>query len=197
MTAPAPIVRKLALAQLAPFAGNARAALVRVGVADWEHAGVFQAHLTARCWLCDARTAPEILAALFTVGEVPAGRPAEALARLRQAYCCHAGCESRFYELTCTPHPKVDWATIGTDARPEPSQSSVGLAVSGAVMRQITHAMRSQLTWKLAVGLALLVGLLAWRQWWTGGSIPFFRAAKTFTSEGVAPEPMLPDDDPE
>lgn len=190
----APIVRKLALAQLAAFARNARAALAQAGIPDLEHAGVFRTHIAARCCGCDARLSPEVVAALFTGAALQAGRPADGLARLREEYCLRTGCESRFYELTFSPHPLVDWAAIGTDSQPDSPQASVNLAVGGAVVRTTARAVRAQLSWKLAAAVALLLALLAWRQWWTGGSIPFFREAKTFTSEGIAPEPIPSDD---
>jgi hypothetical protein len=196
MNATAPIVRKLGLAQLTPFARNARSALSQAGIADLEHAAAFQSHITARCCVCDARPSPEVVGALLTGAELEAGRPAEELARLRQEYCLRAGCESRFYELTFTPHPAVNWAAIGTDAQPESPHVSVGLAVGEAMVRKTAQAVRTQLTWKLAAALVFLLALLAWRQWWTGGSIPFFREAKTFTSEGVGAEPMVDDVDP-
>ena len=190
-----PIVRKLALAQFAPFARNARAALSQAGVADLEHAAVFQTQLTARCCGCDARLSPEMVAALFAGAEFPAGRPAEELARLRQGYCLRAACESRFYELAFAAHPAVDWTAIGTEAQADAPDSSAGLTVGRVVVRNTVQAVRSQLTWKLATAVLLLLSLLVWRQWWTGGSIPFFREAKTFTSEGGTSEPMSGDDD--
>ena len=190
------IVRKLALAQLAPFARNARAALSQAGVADLEHADVFQTQLTARCCGCDSRLSPEMVAALFAGAELPAGRPAEELARLRQGYCPRAACDSRFYELAFAAHPAVDWAAIGTEALAGAPDSSAGLTVGRVVVRNTVQAVRSQLTWKLAAAaVLLLLGLLVWQQWWTGGSIPFFREAKTFTSEGGTSEPMSGDDD--
>ncbi len=194
MSTSAQMVRKLALAQLAAFAGNARAALSQAGIPDLEHTGVFRSHVAARCCGCDARPLPEVVAALFTGAALEAGRPAAALARLREEYCLRAGCESRFYELTFTAHPLVDWAAVETDGQRDSPQASVNLAVGGAVVRSTARAVRAQLSWKLAAAVALLLALLAWRQWWTGGSIPFFREARTFTSEGIAPEPIPLDD---
>lgn len=196
MSASAPIARKLALGQLAPFARNARTALSQAGIADLEHAGVFQTHITARCCVCDARPSPEVVAALFTGATLEARRSTEELDRLRQEYCLRTGCESRFYELTFAPHPAVNWEAIGTDAQPETPSASIGLAVGEAVVRKTAQSVRAQLSWRLVAAVVLLLALLAWRQWWTGGSIPFFREAKTFTSEGVGPEPMTDDDDP-
>ena len=194
MSTSAPITRKLPLAQLAAFACNARAALSQAGVEDLEHAGVFRLHIAARCCGCDARPSPEVVTALFTGAALEAIRPAQELARLREEYCLRKDCKSRFYELTFAPHPLVDWAAIGTDSQPGSPQASVSLAVGGAVVRSTARAVRAQLSWKLAAAAALLIALLAWRQWWTGGSIPFFREAKTFTSEGIAPEPIPSDD---
>lgn len=189
-----PITRKLALTQLAPFAHGARAALSQAGVADLEHVRVFQTHVTARCCLCDARPSSEVLGALLTGAELEAGRPAEELARLRQEFCLRAGCESRFYELTFTPLPAVNWAAIGMDAQLKVPGPSVALAVSGAVVRTTAQTIRAQLTWKLAAAVALLLALVLWRQWWTGGSIPLLREARPFSSEVSTPEPLSADD---
>ncbi|KAF0178262.1 MAG: hypothetical protein FD161_2009 [Limisphaerales bacterium] len=196
MSASAPITRKLALAHLAPFARNARAALAQAGIADLAHAGVLQTHVAARCCLCDARPSPEVVGALFTGAELAAGRSAEELARLRQEYCLRIGCESRFYELTFAPHPAVKWAAIGTEVQADAPNAPVGLTVGEVVVRKTAQSVRAQLSWRLAAVVMLLLALLAWRQWWTGGSIPFFREARTFTSEGVGPEPMADDVDP-
>lgn len=196
MSASVASARKLALGQLAPFARNARAALSQAGLAELEHAGIFQTHIIARCCACDARPSPEVVGALFTGAELEAGRPAGELARLRQEYCLRAGCESRFYELTFARHPAVNWAAIGTEAQPDAPNAPVGLAVGEAVVRKTAQSVRAQLSWRLAAALVLLLALLAWRQWWTGGSIPFFREARTFTSEGTGAEPMDDDVDP-
>lgn len=194
MTSTAPIIRKFALGQLTPFARNAREALARAGIAHLEQAEVFRSHVTAKCCGCDARPSPEVIAALFTGAAMEAGRPADGLTRLREEYCLRTDCNSRFYELTFAPHPLVDWAAIRADSQSDAPQVSVNLAVGGAVVRTTARAVRAQLSWKLAAAVALLLALLAWRQWWTGGSIPFFREAKTFKSEGVAPEPIPSDD---
>lgn len=196
MSTPDSSPRKVALAQLVPFARNARAALTRAGIADLEHLAVFQAHVTARCCGCDARPSPEVLGALLAGAELDAGRPAEEVGRLRQGYCLRSGCDSHFYELAFTPHPAVDWKVIGVAVETAAPRAAGGLVVGKAVARKTAQAVRAQLTWKLAAAVGLLLALLAWRQWWTGGSIPFFREAKTFTSEGLGPEPMVDDDEP-
>ena len=195
MSASASITRKLPLAQLAALARNARAALSQAGIADMEHAGVFRTHITMRCCGCDARPSPEVVGALFTGATLEASRSAEELGRLRQQYCLRAGCDSRFYELTFAPHPPVNWAAIGTEALPEAPHASVGLAVGSAVVRKTAQTVRAQFSWRLVAVAVVLLALLAWRQWWVSGSIPFFREAKTFTSEGFEPEPVPGDDD--
>lgn len=195
MPARPPIVRKLPLAQLTPFARNARAALLRVGIADLEHSAAFESHIELRCCSCNAQPSPKVVAALFTGATLEAGRSAEELSRLRQEYCLRAGCDSRFYELTLAPHPSVDWAGVGTESLAEEPHGSVGRAVGSAVVDKAAQTIRAQFSWRLvAVGVALLA-LLVWRQWWTGGSIPFFREAKTFTSEGMSAD-TDPDDEP-
>lgn len=196
MNATAPHTRKLALGQLATFARNARAALSQAGIVDLDHAGVFQKHLSARCCLCDTRASSAVVGALFTGATLEAGRPAEELARLRQEYCLRLGCDSRFYELTFAPHPAVNWTAIGTEAPTEAPPAYAGLAVGSAVVSKAAQTVRGQFSWRLVAVAVALLALLAWRQWWTGGSIPFFREAKPFISEGVGPEPMADDVDP-
>jgi hypothetical protein len=167
---------------------------LRVGIADLDHAAVFQSHIGLRCCGCDAQPSPAVVAALFTGGALETGRSAEELSRLRQEYCLRSGCDSRFYELTVAPHPSVDWADVGTESLPEGPQTSVGRAVGSAVVDKAAQTVRAQFSWRLvAVGVALLA-LLVWRQWWTGGSIPFFREAKTFTSEGMPADIDLNDE---
>lgn len=197
MSSPASHLRRIGLEQLVPFARNARAALTSAGVADLEQLAVFQAHVTARCCGCDARPSSEVLGALLVGAELEAGRPAEELGRLRQGYCLRAGCGSRFYELSFVPHPAVDWAAVGTAAaQPGGAEGASQPALGELILRQTWQAVRAQLTWQLAAVVALLLAVLVWRQWWTGGSIPFFREAKTFTSEGLGAEPMGDDDEP-
>lgn len=196
MSGPTSITRKLLLAQAGAFAYNVRTALSQAGVADLAHAQVFQSHVTARCCRCDARPSPELISAWLTGAELEAGGPTTELSRLRLAYCLRPGCDSRFYEFSFTPHSSVDWAAIRADAQPDSPPPSVGLAVGGAMLSTAARALREQLTWKLAFIMTLLLALLLWRQWWTGGSIPFFREAKTFTSQGAAPAPVDEDREP-
>ena len=80
MATATPIARKLALAQLAAFACNARAALAQAGIGDLEHVEIFRTHITARCCACDARPSPEVVAALLTGAPTLPGR------RLRAAH---------------------------------------------------------------------------------------------------------------
>jgi hypothetical protein len=197
MSTPASISRQLALQQLVPFAHSLRAALSNAGVAEPDHMAVCQTRITARCCGCEARPSSEVLGALLVGTELAAGRPAEELGRLRHGYCLRTGCESRFYELTFVAHPAVDWAAVGTAAaQPSAATGAAHPTLAAMLWRKIWPAVRAQLTWNLAAVIALLLALIVWRQWWTGGSIPFFREARTFTSEGVGPEPVVDDDEP-
>jgi len=64
-----------------------------------------------------------------------------------------------------------------------------------AALRAGWRRVADAFTWRFAAGLAVLLALWIWRHWWTGGSIPFFREAKTYISEGSAGDSALMDDD--
>ncbi len=196
MRAAVPLVRKLHLAQVPPFARNARAALAQTGVPDLDHAEFFRDHVGARCNQCDARPAAEVVGAWFTGAALEGSRAAEELARLRDGVCLRPSCSSVFYELTLTPATAVDWNKVTAELPADTPPPSAGLAVGGALAWKAGRAVRTRLTWRLMAAGALLLALLAWRQWWTGGSIPFVREAKTFTSENGNDTLPLDDGDP-
>lgn len=184
--------RQVSLSQFPAWARNLAQALSAAGIAPRDMAATCATHLSAKCVVCDARVDGRELAALVLGEDLPATSP---LRRLPQGYCVNEACKSSYYDFTCLPHTTVDWSKIGvTETLPllaPPADTNWQAAALGAGWRRVADA----LTWRFAVGLAVLLALWIWRQWWTGGSIPFFREAKTYISEGSASDPALMVDD--
>lgn len=191
MPSSAPLKRQIKLAQFPGFARNVALALANAGIAPPDFTATCAAHLSARCALCEARVDGRELAALVAAEELPETSP---LRRLAQGYCVSESCKSSYYEFTCAPHPTVDWLAISTEIKVEAPSPSEGLGE--LVLRQSARTLREQLTWKLTAAILVLAALLLWRQWWTGGSIPYFREAQSFRSEGALPDAMSDDSEP-
>lgn len=193
MASPAPLQRQIRLAQFPAFARNLAVALTAAGVSPRDLSTTCAAHLSAKCVLCGARLDGRELAALLAAEELPEASP---LRRLSQGYCVSDGCRSSYYEFAFAPHPSLDWNSVSAAETVVPAAPTSDLRWTGTALRALGHKVGTAFTWRFAAGLAVLLALWLWQQWWTGGSIPFFREARTFTSEGVGPEPMVDDVDP-
>lgn len=193
MSSPAPLPRQVSLSQFSAFARNLAQALSAAGIAPRDTAATCATHLSAKCVICDARVDGRELAALIQGEELPATSP---LKRLPQGYCVNEGCKSSYYEFTCLPHPAVDWSKVGVAETMPPPEPPADTNWQAAALRAGWRRVADAFTWRFAAGLALLLALWIWRQWWTGGSIPFLREAKTYTSESSGVElPVMDDDD--
>jgi len=192
MSSPAPLQRQIGLGLFQPFARNLAQALSAAGVTPRDTAADCATHLSAKCVVCEARVDGRELAALIQGEELPATSP---LKRLPQGYCVNEGCKSSYYEFTFLPHPLVDWSTVGTAEPILPVTPLADTNWQAAALRAGWRRVADAFTWRFAVGLAVLLTLWVWRQWWTGGSIPFFREAKTYSSEGSASDAALMVDD--
>jgi hypothetical protein len=188
-----PLLRQVSLSQFPAWARNLAQALSAAGIAPRDMAATCATHLSAKCVVCDARVDGRELAALVLGEDLPAASP---LKRLPQGYCVNEACKSSYYDFTCLPHPTLDWSRIEVSETlplPAPPADTNWWAVAlRAGWRRVADAC----TWRFAAGLAVLLVLWVWRQWWTGGSIPFFREEKTFFSQGAGNElPVMDDDD--
>ena len=205
------IQQRVNLAELGSFADTLRRALVAAGVPATEQAAVWRACVGANCAGCGVRPGREVLVACLTSSEPADPLSAAGWRHLRQGYCVTDGCKARFYEFTFAPHPALDWAKI---AWPAPGLSGgpvsevtlaavAGAAARSALRRALARVRRTvtrqifnpQRVWKVAALLGLLGALLFYRQWITGGHLPFFREEKDFTGS-VEMIGELPADDP-
>lgn len=205
------ILHRVSLAELGSFAETLRQALVAAGVPATEQAAVWRACVRANCAGCGVRPGREVLVACLMASEPADPVIAAGCRHLRQGYCVTDGCKARFYEFTFAPHPAVDWAKIQWPApvRADGPVSEVTLvnvagdAARSALRRAMTrvrrtvtrHIFNPQRLWKMAALLGLLGALLFYRQWITGGHIPFFREEKELTGT-VEMLGELPADDP-
>ena len=188
--APTPIQRRIALATFPAFAQNLARAFAAAGIAPPEFVRTSADHLSATCVACGTRVDGRELGAVIAGEELPAASP---LRQLGQGYCVKAGCRSGYYEFTFRPHPSVDWQQIAVETAPEPVTDRP--SVSTLAARRVLENLRRQFNWRVGLGLLALFALLLWRQWWSGGRIPFLREGKTY----ISTEPMDPDvdtDDP-
>lgn len=192
MSSPAPLLRQIGLGLFPVFARNLAQGLSAAGIAPRDTAATCATHLSAKCVICDARVDGRELAALILGEELPATSP---LKRLTQGYCVNEGCKSSYYEFTFLPHPLVDWSQVGAAETILPVTPPADTNWQAAALRAGWRRVAAAFTWRFAAGLAVLLALWIWRQWWTGGSIPFLREAKPFTSEGSGGEPAVMDDD--
>ena len=191
------ILHRVSLTELGPFAETLRQALAAAGVPATEQAAVWRACVRANCAGCGVRPGREVLVACLTAGGPVGPLSAAGLRHLRQGYCVTDGCKARFYEFTFAPHPALDWAKIAWPAPllaggpvSEATLADVaGDAARSALRRAMARVRRTvtrrifnpQRVWKVAALLGLLGALVFYRQWITGGHIPFFREEKNFT----------------
>lgn len=207
------IQQRVNLAELGSFADTLRRALVAAGVPATEQAAVWRACVGANCAGCGVRPGREVLVACLTSSEPADPLSAAGWRHLRQGYCVTDGCKARFYEFTFAPHPALDWAKIEWPA-PGLSGGPVSevtlAAVAGAAARSALRRARWRLTraltqWvfnprrlgKVLALLGLLGALVLYRQWFTGGHIPFLREEKSFTGGAEMLGEPPADDSPE
>ena len=209
----AEILHRVSLAELGPFAETLRQALVAADVPATEQAAVWRACVRANCAGCGVRPGREVLVACLTSSEPTDPLIAAGWRHLRLGYCVTDGCKARFYEFTFAPHPDLDWAKI---AWPAPGLSGgpvsevtladvAGAAARSTLRRALARVRRTvtrqifnpQRVWKVAALLGLLGALLFYRQWITGGHIPFFREEKDLTGSGEMLGELPADDPPE
>jgi len=139
----------------------------------------FARYISAECLQCGIRITGEELGqiALAMPGD-PTENPK--LTRLRQGYCAQKGCESYYYRLILSEHPKVDWhqlaAGLGQAGAPPPTPVAPPKP-TGLLALWLTDK-RSR---RVLAGVALLLVLLVLRHFWTGGTVPFVHRAPAYT----------------
>ena len=167
-------VRQEHLHQLAEFCRGLRESFQRAG-ANPAHLEAIRSHVSAECVLCGERVSgPDLLALAESEPSQPASPRAR---RLRQGYCARTGCDSVYYRVTCASHPGMDWPKYLSAAEAVLEENAASkLEAEEAAKAALKQALRK----RLLAGAVLLLCLLAARQLYLGGSIPFLRQPENF-----------------
>ena len=138
----------------------------------------------AECTVCNLRVSGE---ELLKIGELPdASDVSAAVKRLRLGYCAHAGCESYFYRISFRQGAGVDWTAVAANMKELAEARKMAMTVGSEEGRKKLAAARWKLAGRISLGVAVVLILLAIRQWYFGGTIPFIREAEKFRV-GTAP----------
>lgn len=137
----------------------------------------------------------ELLALVPSASDTGTPPPSPRVARLRLGYCARQGCDSTYYSVRlpfppgteCPRHPVAGGAEPSGTGRPNPVGGRRTLRLAVAALADSLRAGGFRLAWAATV----LVGLAAFRHWYTGGTIPILREPERFEVE-VAPDPPRP-----
>ena len=128
--------------------------------------------LSAECVQCGIRlTGPDILS-------FPAEENDPRYERLRTGYCARSGCDSRFYRVTCAPHPQLNWPVLlspAQDLTDERKADEFHTENRAAVAKRRNSALL-----RTAAVIAVLLILMLVRHIQMGGTIPFVREPEDF-----------------
>lgn len=176
-----PLIRQVDLRSGTAFARSLVAALQST-VGGAQLLPVLRAGVHAHCPQCQLRLFGEDVLAL-TGNEAPDPQVSAKLHRLAQGFCGRQGCEALFYEFQFDPVESVDWEKVlaQVEATGGPQATETAVAEQELAARKAAAKRRTRL--RVAVGVALVVLLLAIRHVMTGGTIPFVREAQHFTAD--------------
>lgn len=98
--------------------------------------------------------------------------------RLRNGYCARSGCDSRFYRVTCAPHPQLNWPVLLSPAQELTDERKAD--EFHAENRASSSRRRNSTLLRTAAVIAVLLILVLIRHIQTGGTIPFVREPEDF-----------------
>jgi hypothetical protein len=128
--------------------------------------------LSAECVQCGIRLSGE------DILNFPAVENEPRYERLRAGYCARAGCDARFYRVTCAPHPHLNWPVLLSPAQDLTAQREADEFHSEKRAASRQWQKKNILRLGLIVGVLLVVLLMRHIQ--MGGTIPFVREPENF-----------------
>ena len=174
-------VSQMTIKEMADFSRNLAQTISRQPEPDKLRAAIDQA-LSGECVQCGIRlSGSELLK--FQEESSDDGR----VERLRDGYCARNGCESRFYKVTCAPHPQVNWPGL-LNPTYELTAEEKAASVANVRGRRFTNLRKKALVRTGILAVVLLIVFVI-RQFYIGGSIPFVRQPEEFK---VDREPLQP-----
>jgi len=131
----------------------------------------------SECTVCNLRVSGE---ELLKVGEPDTSEASAPVKRMRLGYCAHVGCEAYVYRLSFRNGAGVDWPAAFEHIR-ELTEARKQVANGGAEEERRKQAVaRRKLVGRILLGIGIVLILLAIRQWYMGGTIPFIREPEKF-----------------
>lgn len=176
-----PLIRQIDLRSGTAFARSLVAALQST-VGGAQLLPVLRAGVHAHCPQCQLRLFGEDVLALAG-SEAPDPQVSAKLHRLAQGFCGRQGCEALFYEFQFDPVESVDWEKVLAQVEATGGPLATDTAVAEQELAERKAAAKRRTRLRVAVGVALVVLLLAVRHVMTGGTIPFVREAQRFTAD--------------
>jgi hypothetical protein len=185
MAANGPVTREERLPKLEGLCQALEARFALAGLAPEQSLEIWRQGVAAECVRCGIHIYGE---ELYALSQPPSEKYASAkLGRLRLGDCARQGCNSYTYRLTFYPCAALDWQALLASLASQ--EAEAGKQNGGeSVARQGWRLLaQSPSVRRAALGLVLIVLLLAVRQWYIGGRIPLLREPEKFQA---APESL-------
>jgi hypothetical protein len=184
-----PIVRQESLPDLPQFCVHLGEALKRMVPDEARRRAAAQTSLFGECVLCGLTVnGLELLEVGRREGEAANAK----LGRLRQGYCGRNGCDSRFYRLTFSPFPNLDWSQAFMQSAVVQEEHQEQAQADAAEARARTRAEQWKWAGRVGIGLAVLCVLYLIRQWYIGGTIPLLREPQKFRTDPASLQQRAP-----
>jgi len=174
----APVVKNLHLEKLVGFYTAIADALIYAGLSGNQLNSIFAGHVHIECVECGFELNGNDLSVLtLTPAETRLDDPR--LARLRQGYCGRKDCNSKYFTVTLSPHPELDWAGViaqveSRSASPVSDQTAAPVDGSPIVRADRPPSAVSKPPVRLVVGIVILLALLLGKYWLSNGTLPGF-----------------------
>jgi len=131
---------------------------------------VIAQNVSAECVSCGIRLTGEEIGQIRSAqaeGEAPESK----VGRLRQGYCARKDCDSYFYRMSFTEHPKVDWMQTVERVAAVLSRTPSQRVDADSVVPPPKPG-RDPRVVRVVVGLIIVLLLIILRQFMTGGALP-------------------------
>jgi hypothetical protein len=174
----APVVKNLHVEKLVEFYTAIADALIYAGLSGNQLNSIFAGHVHIECVECGFELSGNDLSVLtLTPAETRLDDPR--LARLRQGYCGRKDCNSKYFTVTLSPHPELDWAGViarveSHGSSPVSDQAESPMGGSPMIRADRTPSAFSKPHVRLVAGIAILLALLLGKYWLSNGTLPGF-----------------------
>lgn len=148
---------------------------------------ILKHYVVAECLQCGTRINGEELGQI-ALAQDPNDQTQQKFVRLRNGYCARSGCESYYYRVMLTEHPKFDWTTLAatlTQAATEPPPP----VPSSKRRNGISFWVAEPRVRRVLIGVLIVIALLVTRHFMFGGRLPLVHKKPTYT---VDPASVIP-----